>query len=53
MPDGKTDIQNNDLRFVPVRNKLKLYCINVTHVSMSSTQKLEDVRIKIFSGMWF
>jgi len=53
VPDGKTDIQSNDLLFVPVRNKLKICYINVIHVSVSTTQKLEDVRIKTVSVMWF
>lgn len=41
----RQDIQTNDLCFVPVRNKLKIYYTSVIHVSMmSNTQKLEDVK---------
>lgn len=46
-----TDIQSNDLHFTPVRNKLKIYYMTITNVSVPSIQKLAEVSTEITSAM--
>lgn len=49
MDGKKSNILSNYLCFVPLRNKLKLYFINVVHVSISSTLELKDIKITMVS----